>query len=88
MSDEEIKNYIALYYDFVNDNEYDNVCNFIKQLGTTKEAVKQGLLNYIDKRINDYKEFEKVDMKDFMFEHKQRSKNAIIELVELKKSIQ
>jgi hypothetical protein len=27
-------------------------------------------------------------MKDFMFEHKQRSKNAIIELVELKKSIQ
>lgn len=87
MSDGEIKNYIALYFDFVNDEEYDNVCNFVKQTGSTKEEVKQCLLNYIDKRINDYKEFEKVDMKDFMLEHRQRSKNAIIELVELKKAI-
>ena len=66
MSDEEIKIYVALYFDFTNKEEYDNVCSFIKQTGISSEAVKQGLLNYIDKRINDFKEFEKVDMKDFV----------------------
>lgn len=87
MSDEEIKNYVALYFDFTNKEEYDNVCNFIKQTGNSKEEVKHGLLSYIDKRINDYKDFEKVDMKDFTLEHKQRSRNSIIELAELKKAI-
>lgn len=87
MSDEEIKNYIALYFDFVNIEEYNIVCSFIKQTGTSKEEVKQGLLNYIDKRIDDYKAFEKVDMKDFMLDHKLRSRNAIMELAELKNAI-
>ena len=88
MVDEEINNYIAMYFEFTDDKQYDMACEYIKKIGNSPEDVKQGLLNYIDLQIDILKKFGDVDMKDFMLEHKQRNSISIIQLVSLRKIIE
>ena len=87
MIDSEIKNYVARYFEFTDDKQYDVACEYIKKIGSNPEDVKQGLINYIDLQINILKKFGDVDMKDFMLEHRQRNNNSIVQLVNLRKII-
>lgn len=87
MSDEEIKDYIALYFQFNNEQEYDNVCAIIRETGTSKDDVRLGLIKYIDKRIESDKFIFDNATGDFDSNIKLTASRDIILLDNLKKSL-
>jgi len=87
MSDNEIKDYIALYFQFDTEQEYDNVCNQIKETGVSESEVKFGLLKYINNRIKSNKIMYDNATGDFASNIKLAASRNIIQLDDLRKSL-
>lgn len=88
MSDEEIKNYIALYFQFDDEQEYTLLCNKIKENGTSRNEVRLGLLKYVNKQIESNKLIYHSATGDFTSHIKAKASRDIKILDDLRKLLE